>query len=206
MSSPGERQRLHRDDIVAAALDLLDEVGLENLSLRRLATSLGVSTPTLYWHFANKQDLMDAMSSELLASVGGPDRVEAANLTWDEWLTWLARQTRQAVLARRDGAMLFNVSRPSARMWSDVEQALALLTRSGFSPRDALIGIGATLHFVIGGANQEQQRLAAPQEPGGLPQRSLPLVADAIGAGIDPAERFEVGLNIILDGMRARLR
>ena len=52
---------LAREDVVWAGLRLLDEVGLDNLSLRKLAKELGIQAPTLYWHFKNKQDLLDEM-------------------------------------------------------------------------------------------------------------------------------------------------
>ncbi|NUR85911.1 MAG: helix-turn-helix transcriptional regulator, partial [Nonomuraea sp.] len=52
---------LDRELIVRTALRLLDEVGLEKLSLRRLAKELGAHPTALYWHFSGKQELLDAM-------------------------------------------------------------------------------------------------------------------------------------------------
>eukprot|EP01035_Chromulina_nebulosa_P066679 gene66679-91315_t len=56
-----------KDQIVAAAIDLLNEVGIDQLTTRKLATRLGVAQPALYWHFANKDDLLDAVNAEILA-------------------------------------------------------------------------------------------------------------------------------------------
>ena len=58
--------RLNRDDVLRAALDLLNEVGIDALTTRKLAERLGVQSPTLYWHFKNKAALLDAMSQAVL--------------------------------------------------------------------------------------------------------------------------------------------
>ncbi|MBN3821866.1 TetR family transcriptional regulator, partial [Paraburkholderia sp. Se-20369] len=58
--------RLTRDTVLRAALDLLDEVGIDALSTRRLAERLGVQSPTLYWHFRNKGELLEAMSDAIM--------------------------------------------------------------------------------------------------------------------------------------------
>jgi TetR/AcrR family transcriptional regulator, tetracycline repressor protein len=60
------RAGLTRDLVVRAALDLLDEVGLDKLSTRRLADRLGVRSPALYWHVKDKPQLLDLMAQELL--------------------------------------------------------------------------------------------------------------------------------------------
>ena len=53
-----------RDDVIHTAIQLLEEVGLDGLTLRRLATELGISAPTLYWHFRDKRELLDAMAAK----------------------------------------------------------------------------------------------------------------------------------------------
>ncbi|MBZ8143936.1 TetR family transcriptional regulator, partial [Rubrivivax gelatinosus] len=54
-----DRPRLHRDDVLRAALGLLNEVGIDALTTRRLAERLGVQSPTLYWHFESRAALLD---------------------------------------------------------------------------------------------------------------------------------------------------
>ena len=58
--------RLTRDTVLRAALELLDEVGIDGLSTRKLAERLGVQSPTLYWHFKNKGELLDAMAEAIM--------------------------------------------------------------------------------------------------------------------------------------------
>ena len=66
MTNSTERSRLNRDDVLRAALELLDEVGIDALSTRKLAERLGVQSPTLYWHFKSKGALLDAMSAAVM--------------------------------------------------------------------------------------------------------------------------------------------
>jgi TetR/AcrR family tetracycline transcriptional repressor len=58
---------IQQEVIVRAALTLLDEVGLEGLTMRRLATALKIQAPSLYWHFPNKQALLDGMADAIFA-------------------------------------------------------------------------------------------------------------------------------------------
>ncbi|MGZ8713533.1 MAG: helix-turn-helix domain-containing protein, partial [Mycobacterium sp.] len=58
--------QLHKRDVVEAAAALLDEYGIADLTMRRLARELSVSPGALYWHFANKQELLGAISDRIL--------------------------------------------------------------------------------------------------------------------------------------------
>nr|BFE78795.1 hypothetical protein GCM10020093_013960 [Planobispora longispora] len=75
----GENRRpgLTRQIIVDAALRLLDEAGLEGLTVRRLAAELGVQSPALYWHFRTKQELLNGMAGVIVLSAGMGPRVKA---------------------------------------------------------------------------------------------------------------------------------
>ena len=58
--------QLHQSDVVQAATALLDEYGIADLTMRRLARELEVSPGALYWHFANKQQLLGAVADRIL--------------------------------------------------------------------------------------------------------------------------------------------
>src|SRR3546814_15120649 len=60
------------DRTVKATLDVIERNGLENLTLRNLATKLGVSAPSLYHHFANKTEVLRAAAKELVRDVPAP--------------------------------------------------------------------------------------------------------------------------------------
>lgn len=58
--------RLDKSKVINSALELLNEVGIEGLTTRKLAQKLGVEQPTLYWHVKNKRALLDALAIEML--------------------------------------------------------------------------------------------------------------------------------------------
>ncbi len=98
--------QLRREGVLDAAIAILDEYGLADLTMRRLATSLGVQPGALYWHFPNKQSLLGAVADRLLEPVDAP--LEAA--TWDDQLARLAHRLRDALLSHRDGAELVSAT------------------------------------------------------------------------------------------------
>src|SRR6185312_4685509 len=95
--------RISRQQVLGAALELLDEVGLDQLTMRRLATALGVQNGATYWHFRSKQALLEAMADAMLAGVA-----DVAPGPWDARVPELATRLRRALLARRDGARVFS--------------------------------------------------------------------------------------------------
>lgn len=93
--------KIQRDQVIEAALALLDEVGLEAITTRKLAQKLGVESATLYWHFKNKASLLEEMASAVLAkhhSLPVPEDIA-------EWTNWLAENARsfRARFARPSG-------------------------------------------------------------------------------------------------------
>src|SRR3546814_11898488 len=80
------------DRTVKATLDVIERNGLENLTLRNLATKLGVSAPSLYHHFANKTEVLRAAAKELVRDVPAP-RVTSLN----DWKGWFKRSEERRV-------------------------------------------------------------------------------------------------------------
>ena len=98
--------QLHKRDVVAKATEILDNYGIADLTMRRLARELDVSPGALYWHFANKQELLGAVADEVLrpaVAATGPDG-------WRERITDLAARLRDALLSHADGAELVSAS------------------------------------------------------------------------------------------------
>ena len=99
-SKPQVEPALDQSQIVRAALDLLDEVGFDGLTMRNLAKKLGIQAASLYWHVRNKQDLLSLLAEEICASMREPDRT----LSWQEQLEAMGNEYRRVLLAHRDGA------------------------------------------------------------------------------------------------------
>ncbi len=128
--------KIQRDQVIEAALALLDEVGLEAITTRKLAQKLGVESATLYWHFKNKASLLEEMASAVLAKHHSlPVTEDIAE--WANWLAENARSFRRALLAHRDGALLHAGTSP-ARVGGDTfRPKVAYLARVGFTEADA---------------------------------------------------------------------
>lgn len=211
---------LDRTRVIRAAIELLDEVGLDGLSLRRLATKLGVQAPALYWHFKNKQELLDRMAAAITTE-NAPLSPPSSRVRWDEWLAAYARSMRTSFHRHRDGVLLAASTQPTPSQWRDVEVLLKVLGSAGLSTADGMRVMIAIGNYVAGFALEEQSRHRTdPDEPTSGPLThaqyeeaharlsGYPRVANAMQEIGDPrgGSAFEDGLQIILDGVRARAR
>lgn len=155
-----KRPALTRSSIIVTALALVDTVGLDQLTTRRLALELEVKSPALYWHFANKQALLDGMGDALILRAGmGAPRPEEV---WQEWVGRRARAYRAEMLRHRDGARVVAAVRVASpetiRLFGDEVAALADL---GFTPALALRTIAIVTHYVTGFVLKEQAAVEA---------------------------------------------
>jgi TetR/AcrR family tetracycline transcriptional repressor len=122
-------RQLSRPVIVTEALRLLEEVGLEDLSLRKVAASLGVKAPSLYWHIADKDDLRAAMGERLLRDCLGSI---PPSEDWQSWLRafglaiWRAQET-----TRDAGALLMSARSVKHAFQGTATEIVSVLGRFG---------------------------------------------------------------------------
>lgn len=207
---------LDRKEIVENALQLLNEVGMDKLSTRALAARLGVAQPALYWHFANKSELLDALNAEVLARYH-TRRMPKPKESWDDFTLATARSFRLAMLAVRDGARINAGTRPDPAQFDDAEQQLKLYVDAGFTAEAALHVSITIARFVVGFVLEEQAEKereigeAQGHEAGVIDELSAyPLLSVAIGplvaaGSINSEAVFEGGLQFLLAGFRAKL-
>lgn len=187
-----EKGRLDRTAIVKSALKLLDEVGIDGLSTRRIAAELGIKSASLYWHFKDKSELLNEMSGAMFEEClpdahpdGGP------KFDWAEWLAEGARAIRRTALSRRDGAQVMARPRPKRTTGRvQFEENVKTVMRSGLTDMESRLTLQALRRYAIGAALQEQAN------PGGT---------TAAGVVVAGEEGFEYGLQTFIDGLRARL-
>lgn len=124
---------LSADDVVRAALDLLDESGLDAFTMRRLAERLGTYPASVYWHVGGKTEVLSAVGAHVLAGVNA-DLADPTSTPWDEWLAGAARGYRRAMHAH-PALAAWAVTHLEARVpVPDVlEQVLFVLARAGFA-------------------------------------------------------------------------
>jgi TetR/AcrR family transcriptional regulator, tetracycline repressor protein len=209
---------LQRETVVRVALTLLSEVGLDGLTVRRLAERLGVQNPALYWHFKNKQDLLNQMAKVMLADAFAGLGPPPANEEWAGWLAEVAGRLRRALLEHRDGArVIAGAELAGSDLLVALDLALRVLTERGFTLHAALVGTVTIFDYTLGAAFEEQAEPAhlattSTSEPKALwnvldPIR-LPMLAAVLDGAADrfAGDRgmgFEAGLQLILAGMRA---
>ena len=213
------RAPVTRDAIVAAALALLAEGGLEAVSFRRIATRLGVSAPTLYWHVDSKRQLMDLMAEALLRRTGDAYSQPRPGQPWWEWLRTDARQMFATLVSTRDAPRVVAGNRPSPEHFAGIERVLGVLVGAGMTPGQAqqtLFAIGA---YVIGSATEWQaeaerqttQPLPDPDDEDADALRAdvlaeQPVLLAAISELLHRPDTaaFEYGLDLLVEGLRAR--
>jgi TetR/AcrR family tetracycline transcriptional repressor len=202
--------RLNRDHVLSTALDLLDEVGLDQLTMRRLATTLGVQNGATYWHFRSKQALLEAMADTLLAGVAHLEEQQS----WHERIIRLAHRLRRALLSRRDGARLFaGAFFPLPNALAYGEAMIATLREGGLSSRDASWAADTLTYYVVGHTIEEQLATSLPD--GGTsatarltdavdPQRHPHMFAALAHIPAPHHEQhFDYGLNLVIAGIRS---
>jgi TetR/AcrR family tetracycline transcriptional repressor len=199
---------MDRTTIVDAALELLDEVGLDGLTTRRIAAKLDVRSPALYWHFRNKQELLDELARAVQAQqdLGPPHDGEP----WREWLGRRARERRRVLLSHRDGARLVAGTSAGPDVAVAFDRELEAMVLQGFTAVRAMRAITALGAFVTGFVLEEQARGARAEQreaPSDAATRTPTLVA-AISQGGSPdgPAAFDDGLTLLLDGIAAGRR
>jgi TetR/AcrR family tetracycline transcriptional repressor len=155
---------LTRDDLVAAAVRLLDEAGLEGLTLRRLAGTLGVSAPTLYWHVKDKRTLLDLMADALVAEQRPPLQ-PAPGQPWQDWLREVGEAQYRALIGHRDAGLVVAGNRPPPESLPQVERLVTSIAEAGFPPDEALEVLLMLGHFVIGNVVEHQAEAARGEHP-----------------------------------------
>ncbi|WP_343718846.1 TetR/AcrR family transcriptional regulator C-terminal domain-containing protein [Achromobacter dolens] len=191
--------KIRREQVVDVALELLDEVGLDGLSTRRLAQQLGVESATLYWHFRDKSMLLGEMASAVLAR-HHTLAVPASAAQWPAWFADNMRSFRRALLAHRDGARLHAGTAPGPGDLAGIARKVAYLVGAGFTREQAGMALFAAGQYTLGCVLEEQARAAMTQ--GGADEA---VGGNELAGAMDAEAAFEFGLGVIVDGLRGRV-
>ena len=147
------RMQLSREAITTAAVNILDAYGLADVSMRRVATTLGVAPGALYWHIENKQELIASMAAAIVAPVvASPPEDPRA----------LAAALRSAVLSVRDGAevVMSAIGQPEAQVGRDLAETFSRVVAAWSGQRSSARNVRATasglLHLTLGAAAVQQ--------------------------------------------------
>ncbi len=211
------RRPLTRDSIVEAAVRLLDREGLDAVSMRAVSEELGTGPASLYWHIANKEELLDLVLDKILGDVELP----ADNGTWQEQLKELARAVRRAMSAHRDVARITLARIPTGpNAIVRMEWMLGVMRGAGMPNPVVAMGADAFFLYVNAVCFEEAVPFRAMGQTAELDEQgaemleqyftSLPadrfpnfaaLAADLTSGTFD--ERFEFGLDLLVRGFES---
>jgi TetR/AcrR family tetracycline transcriptional repressor len=209
--------KVNREILSRRALALLDEVGLEELSLRRLGAALKVRAGAIYWHFKNKQELLDEMATMLLADAA-PDLVPSRRQAdWKLWVSTFGEGLRKALLRYRDGARMLTGTRLTNTVYMKTAEAIGSeLICAGFTLRQAVVLLSTVYNYTLNFVTEEQAVFPRPGERAEnynlearskeLAGESLPLMRQAGPILFDRFERrYKEGLALIVQGAACQL-
>ncbi|MCA0023115.1 MULTISPECIES: TetR/AcrR family transcriptional regulator C-terminal domain-containing protein [unclassified Mesorhizobium] len=199
--------KLDKALIVAQALELLNDVGIDALSTRLLAQRLKVQQPALYWHFRTKRALLDAMNEEILRR-GHGHQVLLPGESWQEFVRNNARSFRGALMAYRDGARVHAGTEADPGDLEHVERLLTFLREAGMPSVMAMRLLMIVGRYTVGCVLEEQAEYpAGPGRGAALDAKAsgYPLLSQALAdyrAGGHEA-LFESGLDLLIAGAQA---
>lgn len=222
LSAP-PRVPLSRDRVLRAAIDLADEGGAESLTMRRLATKVGVEPMSLYNHAANKDDILDGMVEAVVSEIN--DVVSEIDVPSGDWKTAMRQRVLSAreVLLRHRWAPGVMESRkfvgPAMSRYFD--SMIGLFREGGFSTdltHHAMHALGSRALGFTQELWDDKQVPSSPEEMAVLIQQSaaeypntsamlkeITHDADTTLGWCDDQVEFEFALDLLLDGLE-RLR
>jgi AcrR family transcriptional regulator len=219
---PARDRQLSRAAIVTVAVAVLDAEGAPGLSMRRVAAELEVTAGSLYWYVDGKDELLELAADHVIGEVDLP---AAGSGEWRQALAQTAR-TQRAMLLRHPWAasVLSRVPNMGPNALRAADRTLATLAAAGFSPDLADAALAAVSNQVTGAVIAETAWRAVVTGPaatlgdwqreaaGYLAQitERYPHVAARLTAPAPEMEaaseaRFDLALDCLLDGLRARL-
>lgn len=217
-ASKRRRDPITREAIVATAIRVLDQEGLDGLSMRRIADELETGAASLYWHVGSKDGLLDLVFDHVIGEQEVPDP-DPEN--WQEQLKQVARNQRATILLHRD---IIRISLGRIRMGPNAlrysERVLAVFRAGAVPDQLAVVGEQLLVAIVNGFTFDETVALGLGEAPttgedaatmareylASLPRERFPNLHELAEYFVpdDPDERFELLLDLFVDGLAKR--
>lgn len=210
------RGRLSRQRVIEGAVALADRIGIEPLTIRRLADELGVKPMAIYHHVAGKEEILDGMVDAVFAAIELPP----TDQPWAEAMRVRARSARDVLARHRWAApMMESRARPGPATLAHHDAVLGCLRRAGFSLQMTAHAYALIDAYLYGSALQaaalpfstpEEAAALATAIVGSFPADRYPHLAEftfghVLQPGYDFAAEFDIGLDLILAGLQATL-
>lgn len=208
------REPLTRERVISTALRIMDEEGLDSVTMRRIGRELGVEAMSLYNHVEDKDDILSGICEHVLAQFRVPevdDWAEAARLGAREYRRLLRSHPNVITLMTEQKGAFTNPE--SLRAY---EFALEIFHRVGLTGEDAVKAFHAFGGYILGFVTMEMGPMLGGEEGRDaqvhadmarlVGSAELPRLREALPHFIecDDDEQFEFGLDLLIDGLRAR--
>jgi TetR/AcrR family tetracycline transcriptional repressor len=208
--------KINRQMTTQAGLKLLNEIGLEQLTLRRLATELNVQAATIYWHFKSKEELLDEMATTVLTEGAANLLPRRRSSDWKVWAATYGDGLRKTLMAYRDGARMVSGTRlTTTEPLKATETVGSRLVAAGFSLRSSVVLLSTIYNYTLSFVMEEQAVFPTAGE------RSPGYSIEARNERLDPAifplhrqassilfnrydQRYQEGLTLILKGAESQ--
>ncbi|MEU9143957.1 TetR/AcrR family transcriptional regulator [Streptomyces sp. NPDC048349] len=214
----GRRAPLSRDRVLAAAVALADDIGIEALSMRKLAQELGVVPMALYKHVANKEQLLNGMVDVVVGGIDPP----APGADWKSAVRQRILSARRALLAHSWAAQVIQSrTSPTPVVLAYMDSVIGMFRTGGFSVDlthhvmhalgSRMLGFAQELFDATPGPAPDASTTTPPEATGLYPYVTELAAAVAhegdsvVGGGCDDQFEFEFALDLLLDGFE-RLR
>jgi TetR/AcrR family tetracycline transcriptional repressor len=206
--------KVNRNMVARAGLKLLNEVGLEKLTLRRLGTELKVQAAAIYWHFKSKEELIDEMATMVLAE-GAANLVPVrTSADWTVWAAAFGNGLRKTLLTYRDGARMVAGTRlTNTEYMKTAETIAARLLKADFTVRQTVVLLSTIYNYTLSFVMEEQAVYPRPGERSpryDIAQRNSRLETDEFPISRQSGRilfdrfdrRYKEGLELIVRGAR----
>jgi len=206
------RVPLTRERVLRAAADLADEGGIESVTMRKLAQTLGVEAMSLYYHVANKDDILDGMVDLAFGEIS----ISPTGSDWKTAMRDRAISVRE-ILRKHPWATSLMQSRtnPGPAVLEHHDSVIGTLRNAGFSIAMAAHAFSALDAYIYGFALQEQTlpfdsseevaeiagAILEASPADAYPHLAEMTVEHVMQPGYDYGDEFEFGLDLILDGL-----
>jgi AcrR family transcriptional regulator len=212
--TPKSRRRLPltRERVLDAAMKLADGGGIEALSMRKLGQALGVEAMALYYHFANKERVLDGIVDLVFGEIDLP----AAGAEWKAAMRRRALSVRDALLRHRWAiGLMESRTNPGPANLRHHDAVIGCLRAAGFDMAAAATAYSLLDAYIYGFALTKMnlpfdtttdivemaETMLEPFPAGEYPNLAAFITEHAMKPGYDFADEFEVGLDVILDGL-----
>jgi AcrR family transcriptional regulator len=214
-ATPRLREKLTRNRVIEAALRIMDDDGLEAVTMRRVAHELGVEAMSLYRYVGDKDELLDGICEQVMADFEFPSPTGQ----WAEDCREGARAWRRLMQRHPQVIELFARQRGPANSIESMrpsEYALRLFRASGLSDRDVAQAFHAFGGYIQGFVVMERGSIAGGTDAAHVKARqaladldpdefsALRAVAPYF-ADCSPDEQFEFGLDLLIQGLLAKV-